>query len=75
MSGIDDAKNKAEGLAGQAKEALGDATGNESLENEGRADQVRSEVKEKFEEIKDKVTDAANRIIAVSYTHLTLPTT
>ncbi|MCI1257121.1 MULTISPECIES: CsbD family protein [Corynebacterium] len=60
---MDDAKNKAEGLAGQAKEALGDATGNESLENEGRADQVRSEVKEKFEEIKDKVTDAANRII------------
>ncbi|WP_297006132.1 CsbD family protein [uncultured Corynebacterium sp.] len=63
MSGIDDLKNKAEGLAGKAKEALGNASGNESLENEGKADQVKSDAKGKAEELKDKATDAANKII------------
>lgn len=63
MSGIDDLKNKAEGLAGKAKESLGNATDNESLKDEGKADQVRSDAKGKVEELKDKATDAANKII------------
>ena len=63
MSGIDDLKNKAEGLAGKAKEALGNASDNESLKDEGKADQVKSDAKQKGEELKDKSTDAANKII------------
>lgn len=60
---IDDIKNKAEGLAGQAKEKAGEATGNDQLANEGRTDQVKSEVKEKASELKDKAEDAINNII------------
>lgn len=63
MSGIDDLKNKAEGLAGKAKEALGNASDNESLKDEGKADQVKSDAKQKGEELKDQVTDAANKLI------------
>ncbi|WP_376783654.1 CsbD family protein [Corynebacterium variabile] len=63
MSGIDDLKNKAEGLAGKAKEALGNTSDNESLKDEGKADQVKSDAKQKGEELKDKSTDAANKII------------
>lgn len=63
MSGIDDLKNKAEGLAGKAKEALGNASDNESLKDEGKADQVKSDAKQKGEELKDKATDAANKFI------------
>lgn len=63
MSGIDDLKNKAEGLAGKAKEALGNASDNESLKDEGKADQVKSDAKQKGEELKDKSADAANKII------------
>lgn len=60
---IDDLKNKAEGLAGEAKEAAGEATGNDNLANEGRADQVKSDIKEKASELKDKASDAVNKII------------
>lgn len=60
---IDDIKNKAEGLAGQAKEKAGEATDNDKLANEGRADQIKSEVKEKAGELKDKAEDAINNII------------
>ena len=41
-----DIQNKAEELGGKAKEAFGDATGNERLEAEGKADQVKSEIKQ-----------------------------
>ena len=63
MSGFDDIKNKAENAAGQAKEAAGDATGNDDLKNEGRADQVTSDVKQKFEDAKDAASDKANEVI------------
>ena len=56
-------KNKSEGLAGKAKEGFGEATGNESLANEGRADQTKAGAKEKLTQAKDKVADAANKVI------------
>lgn len=63
MSGIDDIKNKAEDAAGQAKEAAGGAAGNDDLKNEGKADQVKSDAKDKLNEAKDAVSDKANEII------------
>lgn len=60
---MDELKNKAEGVAGQAKEAAGEATDNDSLKNEGRADQAKSDIKEKANELKDKASDAFNKIV------------
>ncbi len=52
--GLDDKiSNKAEELAGKAKEGAGAATGNEKLENEGHADQAKSNLKQAGEKIKD----------------------
>ncbi|QNP93166.1 MULTISPECIES: CsbD family protein [Corynebacterium] len=60
---MDDLKNKAEEAAGSAKENIGEATGNDSLANEGRADQVKSNIKQGVEDLKDKASDAVNKII------------
>ncbi|MRH90705.1 CsbD family protein [Nocardia sp. SYP-A9097] len=38
MSGLDKAKNKADELAGRAKEKSGEITGNKTKQNEGKAD-------------------------------------
>jgi uncharacterized protein YjbJ (UPF0337 family) len=53
MSGIDKAKDKAEELAGKAKEKLGHATGDTRTENEGRKDQVTGNLKQAGEKAKD----------------------
>jgi len=53
MSGTDKAKNKLDRLAGKGKELLGRASGNRSLENEGRGDQSMSHLKDAGEKIKD----------------------
>lgn len=53
VSAIDKAKNKADELAGQAKEKLGQATGDRDTENEGRGDQVKSNLKDAGEKVKD----------------------
>jgi uncharacterized protein YjbJ (UPF0337 family) len=53
MSAEDKAKNTAETAKGKAKEGLGKATGNESLEAEGRADQAKGDLKQSGEKIKD----------------------
>lgn len=55
-----DVSNKAEGLGGKAKEAFGKATGNDSAKNEGKADQVKADAKEKADDASDKVKDKAN---------------
>jgi len=55
MSASKKAKNKVDRLAGQAKEKLGQATGDPQLRNEGRADQVRARVKMTGERLKDAV--------------------
>jgi len=53
MSTEDKVKNKIEDLGGRAKEAIGNATGNEDTRNEGRADQVKSNLKDAGEKVKD----------------------
>ena len=53
MSGLDKAKNKVEDLGGQAKEATGKVTGNKDTEDEGKADQAKSNLKDAGEKIKD----------------------
>ncbi|NLG55587.1 MAG: CsbD family protein [Rhodococcus sp.] len=60
--GIEDkAKNKAEDLGGKAKEAFGDATGDEDLKNEGKGDQIKSGFKDAGEKIKDAVDDIKDK--------------
>ena len=55
--GLDDKiDNKAEEFGGKAKEGVGCATGDESLEAEGRGDQASSNVKQAGEKLKDAVT-------------------
>jgi uncharacterized protein YjbJ (UPF0337 family) len=47
---IDEAK-------GRAKQAAGDLTDDESLKNEGRVDRAVSDVKEKVDDVADKVKE------------------
>jgi len=53
MSAADKAKNKVDDIAGKAKEKLGAASGDRSTENEGKADQVKSNLKDAGEKVKD----------------------
>jgi uncharacterized protein YjbJ (UPF0337 family) len=53
MSASDKAKNTAEDLKGKAKETVGKATGNDDLQAEGKADQVKASVKKAGENLKD----------------------
>ncbi|HEX6248748.1 MAG TPA: CsbD family protein [Nocardioidaceae bacterium] len=56
--GMDDKmKHSAEGSLGKAKEKLGDATDDHSLENEGKKDQSKADLKQAG----DKVKDAFNK--------------
>lgn len=54
MSNLDDAK-------GHIKEAAGDVTGDDSLKNEGRADQAAGKVKDAVDSVKDKVSDILHK--------------
>ena len=52
--GIEDkASNKAEDVKGKVKESTGKATDDQSLENEGKADQSKSSLKQAGENVKD----------------------
>ncbi|MDT9593292.1 CsbD family protein [Nocardioides zeae] len=53
MGIADKAKNAAEDLAGKAKEAVGNVTGNDELKAEGKADQTKSSAKQAGENVKD----------------------
>lgn len=53
MSLGDKIENAAEEAKGKAKEGVGNATGDESLKNEGRGDQASADVKKAGENIKD----------------------
>ncbi len=53
MSATDKAKNKVENLAGKAKEAVGNVTGDARTRDEGRADQSKSSLKDAGEKVKD----------------------
>ena len=53
MSGTDKVKNKGQELGGKAKEAVGKVTGDKSTQNEGKVDQVKSNLKDAGEKVKD----------------------
>ena len=57
MGLADKAKNAAQDVAGKAKEAVGNATGNDDLKNEGKADQGKSSLKKAGENVKDAFKD------------------
>jgi uncharacterized protein YjbJ (UPF0337 family) len=57
MSAVDKAKNKAEELGGQAKEKVGQATGDRRLEAEGDVDQTSGNLKQAGEKVKDAFKD------------------
>ncbi|MCW2602713.1 MAG: CsbD family protein, partial [Pseudonocardiales bacterium] len=52
MSIVDKAKNKAEEVSGQAKETVGEKTGDRDLQAEGQADQSEGAMKQAGEKLK-----------------------
>jgi uncharacterized protein YjbJ (UPF0337 family) len=53
VSATDKARNKVEDLAGKAKEAVGNITGDARTRDEGRGDQAKASLKDAGEKIKD----------------------
>ncbi len=53
MGNDDKASNKMDEVTGKAKEKIGSATGNESLEAEGEKDQSKANLKQAGENVKD----------------------
>ena len=61
MSAADHMKHTGEKIAGKAKEAAGKVTDNEKLENEGRLDQTKADLKESGEHLKEGFENAGDR--------------
>jgi uncharacterized protein YjbJ (UPF0337 family) len=55
MSTAKKARNAVDRIAGQAKETIGEVTGNPRLRNEGKADQVRARMRQTGERLKDAI--------------------
>jgi uncharacterized protein YjbJ (UPF0337 family) len=56
--GLDDkVRNEAEEMRGKVKEGVGDATDDERLEAEGKGDQVKANLKQAGEKVKDAFRD------------------
>jgi uncharacterized protein YjbJ (UPF0337 family) len=62
MGTQDKASNKLEDVKGKVKETVGKATGDEDLENEGKADQVKASVKDVGEKVKDAASEIKDAI-------------
>jgi uncharacterized protein YjbJ (UPF0337 family) len=62
MGRADKASNKARNLWGRVKQTTGRATGDKSLESEGKTDQIVAAVKDVGEKVKDTGA-AAERIV------------
>lgn len=56
MGLADKAKDKAQAASGKVEEKVGSATGDRSLEAEGRYDQTAGDVKQAGEKLKDAAT-------------------
>lgn len=56
MSTGDKAKKKAEELKGKAKKKIGEATGTEQLEAEGKGKEVKGDLEQAGEKVKDAFT-------------------
>jgi uncharacterized protein YjbJ (UPF0337 family) len=52
---------KADQMKGNAKEAVGDLTGNEDLKSEGKADRQAGEAKEKVGKVEEKVEEVIDK--------------
>ena len=53
MGATNKVANKAEELKGQAKQHVGDATGNEQWQAEGKVDEAKGDLKQAGEKVKD----------------------
>jgi uncharacterized protein YjbJ (UPF0337 family) len=53
MATVDKAKNSAQRAKGKVKEAAGKATGDDKLRNKGKADQMKGNLKQAGEKVKD----------------------
>lgn len=58
----DKISNKAEDLAGQAKEGAGKATGDKDLEKDGQGDQLSAAVKDGVENVKDAAQNIKDKL-------------
>jgi len=61
MSFMDKAKDAAQKLIGEGKEAMGEHTNNPDMAAEGQKDQVAGDLKQAGEKAKDAVNDLKNR--------------
>lgn len=61
MSMSDKARHNTDDAIGKGKEAAGKVTHDESLENEGRADQAGAKVKKAGDSLKDAFNKATDR--------------
>lgn len=57
MGWEDKLENKAEEAKGEAKEHVGSATGDEQMEQEGKVDQAKGNLKQAGEKVKDAFRD------------------
>ncbi|WP_199441944.1 CsbD family protein [Umezawaea beigongshangensis] len=57
MGADDKVQNKGEELKGRAKETIGEATGNEQWQAEGRAERAKGSLKQAAEKVKDAFRD------------------
>ena len=53
MATEDKAANKAQEMEGKAKEVVGEATGDDDLKADGKADQAKGNLKQAREKVKD----------------------
>lgn len=53
MGTNDKIKNKAQEIKGSTKEKVGDVTGNEDLQAEGKKDEMSADIKQAAEKVKD----------------------
>jgi uncharacterized protein YjbJ (UPF0337 family) len=58
MRGNNPGMTNTDDLKGRAKEAFGDLTDDEDLKREGKIDRASGTVKDKVDDVKDKVKDA-----------------
>ncbi|MBO0586647.1 CsbD family protein [Sporosarcina sp. E16_8] len=57
----DKVKSTVNKVKGEAKDQIGNATNNPSLQAEGKFDKLKGEAQKKIGELKDKISDNNNR--------------
>jgi uncharacterized protein YjbJ (UPF0337 family) len=62
MAMQDKLSNKTEQFGGKAKEAVGNATGDENLAQQGRNDQAKASVKDAVNDAKEGVKEAMDKV-------------